>query len=247
VNEAKWLAADRPAPLLRFAWDAAGERRLRLFAVACCRRVDHLLTDRRFRTTVALAEQAADGLAGEATLANGLEVAVAAVRGMPMGQFRYSLAAGIVQALTSPPSYLRLHAGVADLAAGLAWRKVPTATREEQQYGGTVHGTIVRPADSTDPWWRKPRDEEQRWQAEAFRDIVGSPFHSVVVNPRWRTETAVALAIGIYADRAFDRLPILADALEEAGCDQQDVLAHCRDAGEHVRGCWVVDLVLGKG
>jgi hypothetical protein len=56
----------------------------------------------------------------------------------------------------------------------------------------------------------------------------------------------VSLATGIYDERAFDRLPILADALEEAGCDNADVLAHCRGDGPHARGCWVVDGVLGR-
>jgi hypothetical protein len=79
-----------------------------------------------------------------------------------------------------------------------------------------------------------------------LRFIVGNPFRPVVFDPRWRTETAVALAAGIYAERAFDRLPILADALEEAGCDRPDVLAHCRGPDPHARGCWVVDGVLGK-
>ena len=83
--------------------------------------------------------------------------------------------------------------------------------------------------------------------AALIRDIFGNPFRPVAFDPRWRTETAVALATGVYADRAFDRLPVLADALEEAGCDHPDVLAHCRGPGPHVRGCWVVDLVLGNG
>jgi hypothetical protein len=68
----------------------------------------------------------------------------------------------------------------------------------------------------------------------------------VTFDPAWRTSTAVALAEGMYTDRAFDRHPVLADALEDAGCDSADVLAHCRGDGLHVRGCWVVDLVLGK-
>lgn len=80
-------------------------------------------------------------------------------------------------------------------------------------------------------------------QSALLRCIVGNPFRPVAFDPRWRSETAVALA----AERAFDRLPILADALEEAGCDHPDVLAHCRDPHQpHARGCWVVDLVLGK-
>jgi hypothetical protein len=60
------------------------------------------------------------------------------------------------------------------------------------------------------------------------------------------TTTVQQLAESIYSDRAFDRLQVLADALEEAGCDNADILAHCRSPGPHVRGCWVVDLILGK-
>jgi hypothetical protein len=82
--------------------------------------------------------------------------------------------------------------------------------------------------------------------AGLLRDIVGNPFRPVTFSPVWRSETAVALATGIYAERAFDRLPILADALEEAGCDSADVLSHCRGPGPHARGCWVVDGVLGR-
>jgi hypothetical protein len=79
-----------------------------------------------------------------------------------------------------------------------------------------------------------------------IREIFGNPFRPVTLDPAWLTPTVLALANGIYADRAFDRMPILADALEEAGCENDDILLHCRQPGEHVRGCWVVDLVLGK-
>ena len=79
-----------------------------------------------------------------------------------------------------------------------------------------------------------------------LRDIFGNPFRPVVADPRWLTETAVGIARGIYDDRAFERLPILADALQDAGCENADLLTHCREPGTHVRGCWVVDLVLGK-
>jgi hypothetical protein len=78
------------------------------------------------------------------------------------------------------------------------------------------------------------------------REVFGNPFRPVAIDPSWRTPTVVALAEGIYADRAFDRLPILADALQDAGCDNADILTHCRSNGPHVRGCWVADLILGK-
>ncbi|MBL8798934.1 MAG: hypothetical protein JNM56_33930 [Planctomycetia bacterium] len=79
-----------------------------------------------------------------------------------------------------------------------------------------------------------------------LRDIFGNPFHPVTINPAWRTLTVISLAQAIYDERAFDRLPILADALEDAGCDSADILNHCRQPGEHVRGCWCVDLILSK-
>ena len=81
---------------------------------------------------------------------------------------------------------------------------------------------------------------------DLLRDIFGNPFRPVAFDPAWRTEAVVGLARGAYEDRAFDRLPALADALEDAGCADADILSHCRSAGSHVRGCWVVDLLLGK-
>jgi hypothetical protein len=82
--------------------------------------------------------------------------------------------------------------------------------------------------------------------APLLRELIGNPFRPVTLNPSWLTSTVLTLAEGTYAERAFDRLPILADALQDAGCDNTDVLDHCRGPGQHVRGCWVVDLVLGK-
>src|SRR5262249_12788383 len=79
-----------------------------------------------------------------------------------------------------------------------------------------------------------------------LRDIVGNPFRPVAVDSRWQPSTVLALAGGIYEDRAFDRLPILADALQDAGCENPDILTHLRDDGPHVRGCWALDLILGK-
>lgn len=72
------------------------------------------------------------------------------------------------------------------------------------------------------------------------------PFHLVTIDPGWLTPTVMRLVEAIYEDRAFDRMPGLADALEESGCTNPDILNHCRQPGEHVRGCWVVDALLGK-
>ncbi|HEY1191218.1 MAG TPA: hypothetical protein VGE74_26525 [Gemmata sp.] len=76
------------------------------------------------------------------------------------------------------------------------------------------------------------------------RCVFGNPFRPATFDPAWRTPTAVALARGIYADRAFDRMPILADALMDAGCNDTEILGHCRTGEPHARGCWVIDGLL---
>jgi hypothetical protein len=84
------------------------------------------------------------------------------------------------------------------------------------------------------------------FQAVLLHDIFGNPFHSVMVKKDWLTSTVIALAQTSYDERAFDRLPILADALEDAGCDNAGILDHLRGPGPHVRGCWVLDLALNR-
>ncbi len=83
-------------------------------------------------------------------------------------------------------------------------------------------------------------------QADLLRCIFSNPFQPVAFAASWRPRAVTTLARSIYEEQRFQDLPILADALEERGCDNQEVLGHCRAGGEHVRGCWVLDLVLGK-
>jgi hypothetical protein len=78
------------------------------------------------------------------------------------------------------------------------------------------------------------------------RSIFGNPFHLVAFSPDWRTDTVLTLARQMYESRDFSAMPILADALQDAGCDSAEILDHCRGPGPHVRGCWVVDWVLGN-
>jgi hypothetical protein len=88
--------------------------------------------------------------------------------------------------------------------------------------------------------------EESDLICNILRDIFGNPFHRITLDPSWLISTALALAKGIYEERAFDRMPILADALEDGGCSDPQILNHCRGPGPHVRGCFVIDLILGK-
>ena len=88
---------------------------------------------------------------------------------------------------------------------------------------------------------------ERREQAALVRCLFGNPFRPRPARAAWLTREVRALADGIYAERAFDRMPSLADALEASGCTNAELIEHCRSAREHARGCWVVDLLLGKG
>ena len=83
-------------------------------------------------------------------------------------------------------------------------------------------------------------------ESEIVRDIFGNPFRPVTLDPVWLSSTVRDLAYTIYDERVFERMPILGDALMDAGCDSDEIIQHCQGPGLHVRGCWVVDLVLGK-
>lgn len=210
MTEEEWLAATYPTPMWWHVEGEVSERRLRLVACACCRRVWHLLSDRRSKPTVEAAEQLADGLITQEQAARILDRDSG---GYPrgLGEDDYSVARSALI------SHAAVNRAVPSLAASLV-----------EKCGGI-------------------REQEAQSQTQIIRDIFGNPFRPVALDPAWLTSDVLALARGIYDDRAFDRMPILADALQDAGCTNDDLLSHCRDAKQlHVRGCWAVDLVLGK-
>lgn len=115
-------------------------------------------------------------------------------------------------------------------------------SEEEQWWWGFLGG----PPDAQ---WQWMRSEEAKYQTELLRHIVGNPFRPVTVNPDWLTwndGTVPKLATIIYDQWNDPQMPILGDALEDAGCDNEGIMQHCRAGGPHVRGCWVLDLLLGK-
>jgi hypothetical protein len=97
-----------------------------------------------------------------------------------------------------------------------------------------------------DSLWQASRNATEAEHAPLLREIIGNPFRSVDFSASWRTDTALSLARVMYESRDFSAMPILGDALQDAGCNDDAVLDHCRGEGPHVRGCWVCDLVLGK-
>ena len=110
---------------------------------------------------------------------------------------------------------------------------------------GNLRPTLVNVASFRGTAERN-NDFEDEAIAYVVREIVSNPFRPVTFLPEWRTSTILALATGIYEEKAFDRMPILADALQDANCDNDEILNHCRGPGPHVRGCFLIDLILGK-
>ena len=137
--------------------------------------------------------------------------------------------------------------GRATMAGVWAVRKV--ARRAAQQAGCRewfVPSWVAARSRTREILWAPPQVEAA---APLVRDIFGNPFRPVVIDPawlRWHDSLAVSMARRMYDSRDFTNMPVLADSLEEAGCTDRGILSHCRSGGEHVRGCWVVDLLLGK-
>jgi hypothetical protein len=221
MNEQEWLDCTDPMPMLEFLQDKVSDRKLRLFAVACCRSVWHLL-NKRGRRAVAMAESFADGM----ITASALEKARERLRQnandllilRKWSNASHQAARRAIQGV--------LNAAANNVNANICWRKILEArlTEDEEQDPLTVQIEIVR----------------------LVRDVFGNPFWLLPFSPTLQTPTTTALAQFIYDFQDFTALQVLVDALEEAGCNNLELLAHLRGPGPHVLGCWALDLVLNK-
>ncbi|HEV3386415.1 MAG TPA: hypothetical protein VG097_16450 [Gemmata sp.] len=209
MTEEDWLACSNPMPMLEFVHDRASQRKLRLFAVACCHTVLHWLIDKRSLKAVEVAEAFVDGKATEDDLRRAM--------------IRAHRASEII---AGPPS------------RAVIWVAHENMDLSYCQYLTNDVATAFGATGSEES------AESLIQQSNFVRDIF--PFNSVTLNPSWLTSTVLALAQQMYDSRDFSVMPILADALQDAGCENEDILNHCRQPGEHVRGCFVVDLLLGK-
>jgi hypothetical protein len=214
MDEAEWLEATHPNPMLSFMWMKGGERKPRLIAVAC------------FRRAVAL-ESATIGFEPDEQIIDLAE--------------RINFAERIADGLSTAPDErahrLEFHSSISPGSSSpLEWAAHRIADPSAWE---ATSGVVIALADR----WN---DAEAAHGAALVRDVFGNPFRPAALDPAWRTPTAIALASQMYESRDFGAMPILADALQDAGCDSDDVLDHCRGPGPHVRGCWVVDMVLGK-
>lgn len=230
MTEAEWLACEDVKTLLEYLVGRASDRKFRLFGCACCRRIWDLLKDDRAKRAVEIAERHADDLSSD----DEIEVArreMAACRsehalrpGSPaVDSWAFGSAAGV---LFDTPFWKPNAASQG--AFGTSWMATEAAWRANEESGP---------------------EYESRRQLPLLRDIFENPYRPHWADPTWLTwnnGTVVKLAEAIYQERAFDRMSILADSLEESGCNEADILGHCRQPGPHTRGCWVVDLLTGR-
>jgi hypothetical protein len=216
LTEAYWLQCTDSDRLLLFIAKQYSRRKGLLLASAFCRQVWCLFTDEHSRQAVELTERVADGL-----------VKVTAWRQATLACFAAATEATNRREMTK--------AAVCSAAMALGGTKGdPRSTASlvlsaaKHEFNAAAFAALGQAL------------------ADLTRDVMGNPFRPVSLHSAWQTANVLALAQAIYDDRAFDRMPILGDALEDAGCDNAEILNHCRQDGEHVRGCWVVDLVLEK-
>lgn len=223
MTEDEWLTSTNPYMLGRLPAATENKRKVRLYAVACCRRLSLWFHDSRLRKAVDAAEKYSDGKLKLATLERWNTVANEAHRTCPQPES---------VPMRFPPEWQANYA-------------VINATHYDAYVNcDRLSRIVVGTAGTTD---ESALVEIQSWLCNIIRDIFGNPFRSISFDVSWRTSTTVAIANQMYESRDFSAMPILADALQDAGCENDDVLNHCRAAnGVHVRGCWVVDLVLGK-
>jgi hypothetical protein len=234
VTEAEWLAANDPRTLYRFRGIKPSGRKMRLLAVACCRHFSHLLVDEALEL-LEVAERVAEGVEepGERQQVLGRAHAVATVTDRSASRLRGLAKAAVIETLQHS----------AHLGAGNAvWRTMRIAGIEVARAAGGLEAGAM---------------DHGAAQAALARDIIGNPFRpAAAVDPSWLVWHGGALtrlARAAYEARRLPkgtldpaRLAVLADALEDAGCTDADLLGHLRGPGPHVRGCWAVDLILAK-
>ncbi|WP_157470099.1 hypothetical protein [Gemmata sp. SH-PL17] len=197
-------------------------RRLRLFGVACARQVAHLFADGD-QTALQVSERFADGLASQAEL-------------MALSRPLLDGAPGLGPLVSDSVGWAVL------VFSGTHPAKDPDNLHMWQPFEAALFAAraLAKEAGQIEAF-----TAARAKQVELIQDLAPRG-HALRILSVWLTPDVLALARGIYEDQDFSAMPILADALQDAGCDNDDILSHCRGPGPHVRGCWVVDSVLGK-
>lgn len=232
MTEAEWLASTDPKPMLDFLTGKVSDRKLRLFAVGWCLQTVGGYLNQSFHAAGGGTDKWSE--AANATVAACRHVIETAER-LADGQASEAERAAAEAAVRGLPDW-----GGYDLLLWYMQALASWAVTHPPLYLPPKAPYVAGPAgDAADA-----RDRSK--QAVLLRDILRDPFRSVTFDPAWLTPAVISLAQTIYVEWASDRMSELADALEQAGCTDASILEHCRGPGPHVRGCWVVDLVLGK-
>ena len=245
MTEAEWLGCADPTPMLKFLKGRVSDRKLRLFACACCRRLWHWLVHPFSRNAVEVAERFADGLASDDELyrshgeTDDIRCLLGDVGTETLEEDAEEEYGRLIEAAGITPD-------VAAPAAEEAWRSTTLEMKKTTSTGASAVEAMQNYSSADGRPDLAAGTAERAAQAVLLRDIIGHPFRRVSVDPSWLNPHVVKVAQRIYQERAFERLPELAEILKAAGCDHLDILAHCHEPGEHGRGCWVVDLILGK-
>jgi hypothetical protein len=243
MTEAKWLECTDPQKMLEFLRGKASDRKSRLFAVACCRGHWRLLEGSASREAVEVAERFADGRATSQELRH------VATHARSYSDLVSKLA---VRALEDARGRNRHFVTRAYSQAAIAEFVEASTRRHPDCYHLCRFGIFFVDGameSKSQAFIEQARLSVLSVMTDLVHCIFGNPFHLVTIDPSWLTWNdgiVQKVAQAIYEEPAFERMPILADALEEAGCHDPDILNHCRQPGNHVRGCWIVDALLGK-
>jgi hypothetical protein len=235
MTEQEWLACETPYDMLTFLQDSgrATARKLRLFAGACCRRIWHRLPDQRSRQAVATAERFAEGEASLEELVAARHEAEAAQRDT-LGRRRGddAVIATTLAPEWNPNRWPSVHSVVSAASSAAAEGAALSGRNRKERKRKGLRGL----------------EDEEAAQCALLRDIFGGAFRASSSGHLWRAADGVVrrLAEAIYQDRLFEDLPILADAVADADCQDPDLLDHLRGPVEHALGCWALDLILGK-
>ena len=240
MTETEWISCTDPEAMwVHLYYSKSNSRKLSLFACACLRRIWHLLTDERCRRAVEVVEQEADGQ----------EITWEELR--PIHQA--ALVGWDAQAEAADDQNYGTPLSRAMPDAGLAAYHLIDGDLQCVDNASDAVASLVAPQQ--DPCWQRAKAEEKREQVRLLRCIFHNPFCPVNLSSAvqgWNDGLVVRLARSAYEERHLPggtldngRLMILADALEEAGCTDAEILSHLRGPGPHVRGCWVVDTLLG--
>jgi hypothetical protein len=226
MTGAEWVTCCDPEKMLDQLRDRVTDRKLRLFAIACARRAWRSFSKREVSEEVLVGERFADG-----------EVSL--------------------QALKAVRSRLGARGGYSALWAAnsvnfaVMEEEADNAARRAAYYSACLVHFSIREMSRWNFERFKPAADaaqaaEREEQADVLRDVMGNPFSPSSLEVDWLTPDVVQLAREMYDQRDFKRMWVLADALEKVGCVEATALSHCRRLGEHFRGCWVVDAILGK-